>query len=277
MSDEKAGLPSTDLSHLAVAQMPLSLQIFFNDELFKRCQTIANYLADAGGFIAPHLRDKPKACFAVVSRALTWKLDPYAVAQATYETPGGGVGFFGTLCQAIIENSGRLDPSYGGVKYEHYGDWNKIRGRFRMVSKTAKGGNGTYLAPEQLWTPDDEVDLGVIVGCKVKDEDLPRELEFDMLEAFPRNSTLWITRPRQQICYTSVRAFGNTVVPSLLMGIPFDREDAQEWADTLKDVTPRPTRAEFGLPSSTSVAEAPTNGAPLSGVAGTATETTSGD
>jgi hypothetical protein len=63
----------------------------------------------------------------VVSRALTWRLDPYAVAQATYQTPNGQVGYYGSLCQAIIENSGRLDPSYGGVKYEHVGDWNKLR------------------------------------------------------------------------------------------------------------------------------------------------------
>lgn len=224
-SDFEGALP------LVVASLPLSLQIFFDDSLFKRCQTIANYMADAGGFVAPHLKGNPKACFAVVSKALTWRLDPYAVAQATYATPGGSVGYFGSLCQAIIENSGRLE---GGVRFEHYGEWRLLRGKFRIVTSD-KGGK----YPAQAWKPEDEDGLGVRVIAKVRGEAEPRQFDFDLVEAFPRNSTLWATSPRTQICYTAVRRFASACAPSLFMGVPFDREEAADWADALKDVTPR--------------------------------------
>lgn len=222
---------------IVVAQLPLSLQIFFDDALFKRCQTIANYMADAAGFVSPHLKNNPKACFAVVSKALTWRLDPYAVAQATYATPGGQIGYYGSLCQAIIENSGRLK---GGIKFEHYGEWPRLRGKFKL----ATGSNGGKY-PVADWRPEDEEGLGVRVVAQIRDEAEPRVFEFDLAEAYPRNSTLWATSPRTQICYTAVRRFASSCAPSLFMGVPFDREDAADWAETLKDVTPRPELREF--------------------------------
>ena len=59
-----------------------------------------------------------------------------AVAQCTYQTPGGRVGFEGKLCQAIIENSGRVK---GGVKFTHYGDWDKLKGKTIRVRGTHDG------------------------------------------------------------------------------------------------------------------------------------------
>jgi hypothetical protein len=231
-----------EYSAFTVASLPLSLQIFFNPVLNERCKDVARYLSKADGFAPRHLIGKPEACFAVVSRALTWRLDPYAVAQATYQTPGGQVGYFGSLCQAIIENSGRL---IGGVKYEHFGDWNKLRGKFRIATSEK---NTKY--PVATWKPEDEFDIGVIVRAHLKDEDLPREMPFDLVQAFPRNSTLWATDPRTQIQYTAVRRFGNSVVPTLFMGVPFDHGEFDDWAASLKDVTPglaaRPELSEYG-------------------------------
>ena len=86
---------------------------------------------------------KTAGCFAVVSRALTWKLDPFFVAQCTYETPGGTVGFMGKLCQAVLENSGQI---VGGIKYEHFGNWEKLIGKFE-IAKSAKGKRFARSAP----------------------------------------------------------------------------------------------------------------------------------
>jgi hypothetical protein len=239
-------LPAEPIIHMP--SLPVSLQIFFNDDLFRRCQTVANYLAKAEGYAPRHLIGKPEACFAVVSRALTWRLDPYAVAQATYQTPNGQVGYYGSLCQAIIENSGRLDPSYGGVKFEHVGDWLKLRvganGRMFKMATSQRGGDYPVPAWEQ-WGPLEE-GLGVIVRAKLKDEDNPREMPFDLLQAYPRNSTLWATDPRTQICYTSVRRFSTSTVPTLFMGVPFDHETMDDWIASLHDVTPpRPELEHF--------------------------------
>lgn len=215
--------------------MSPALQIMLNDKLFERAKQVAGYLAKAEGFIPRHLVGKQEACFAVVMRAITWKLDPYAVASCTYQTPGGQVGFEGKLCQAILENSGRLD---GPVRYKHYGDWSKVQGKFE-IKKSSKGND--YAA--RTWTQEDAKGLGVTVIAKVKGEQEPRTWPFDLVQAFPLNSTLWALDPKTQICYTAVRRFASVAAPGLFMGVPFDFDDTDP-AARARDVTPppRPTR-----------------------------------
>jgi len=233
MSDEHDNLPveappMLPAELLGVGSLPLSLQIFFNDQLYERCKAVASYIARAEGVTPKHLIGKNEACFAVVSRALTWRLDPYAVACATYQTPGGQVGFYGSLCQAIIENSGRL---VGGVRFQHYGDWSKIANKFRIATSS---NGGKY--PVSDWKPEDEVGLGVEVSAQIKGEADRRVMRFDLIQAYPRNSTLWATDPHTQIQYTAVRRFATSTVPTLFLGVPFEGE--QDWASTLQDVTP---------------------------------------
>lgn len=234
-ADEGYSLPTTGMAP--------GLAIMFNDRLFDRCKQIAGYMAKAEGFTPPHLLGKSEACFAVVTRAITWKLDPFAVMQSTYQTPGGKVGFEGKLVQAILENSGRLE---GNVEYELFGDWNKIRGKFK---KAAGQRGGEYYVSD--WKPEDEDGLGVIVSAQIKGESKRRELEFFLKSAWPRNSTLWALRPEQQIKYTACRAFGNTIAPGILMGVPFDSDADQ---GTMIDVTPsRPSRSDFDEPRKAAV------------------------
>lgn len=241
-------MPDTD--HLPVALteesphvgMAPALAIWLDDRLFERAKMIAKYLAAAEGFVPQHLLNKPEACFAVVSRSLTWKLDPYAVACATYQTPGGRVGFEGKLCQAILENSGKVE---GGVRFEHYGDWQKIKGKF-VIQKSEKGRD--YPAP--TWTRDEarEWGLGVTVRAKIRGELDPREWSLDLDQCFPLNSTLWATDPKSQICYTAVRRFSNLAAPGLFMGVPFDREDDSfmpgDDARSINEPPPRPVKPE---------------------------------
>lgn len=211
--------------------MAPGLALMFNQPLYERCKDIARIMADAQGITPPHLIGKKEACFAVVTRAITWKLDPFAVAQSTYDV-GGKVGYEGKLVQAILENSGYL---IGNVKFELFGDWNKLRGKF-----TRKQGERGKMIFTAAWKDEDEIGLGVWVRANVKGEDEPRELEFFLNSAWPRNSLLWATRPEQQIKYAAVRAFANTVAPGLFMGVPF-RDD-----EGMIDVTPdRPRREDF--------------------------------
>jgi hypothetical protein len=240
-----APVAATGFGAFSIAHLPLSLQILFNPELNRQCVSVANYLSKAEGITPAHLLGKHEACFAVVARSLTWQLDPFAVAGATYQTPDKKVGYYGSLCQSIIENSGRLE---GGVRYAHYGDWAQVRGRFKIVERpSSRDNNRVVRAPEQQWTDEDEIGIGVTVSALIKGEASPREMNFDMAQAYPRYSTLWITDPMTQIQYTAVRRFATSVVPTLFMGVPFDREDYDDWADTLRDVTPvRPQLGEYG-------------------------------
>jgi RecT family len=210
--------------------MSPAMQIMLDERLFERAKQIATYMSKAEGFVPGHLLGKPEACFAVVTRSLTWKLDPFAVAQCTYTSAAGKVGFEGKLCQAIIENSGKVE---GGVEYETYGDWSKVKGKFKMVASD-KGNGKKY--PVATYTEEDEIGLGVIAIAQVTGEKKPRKFEIDLRQAQPRNSTLWATDPLTQLKYRAARGLGNLAMPGIFMGVPFERED---YADMhMKDVTP---------------------------------------
>lgn len=226
---ERAGFPSS-------APMAPGLAVFFNDALYNRCRSLAQIMARAEGMMPKHLIGKPEACFAIMSRAITWNLDPFATAMSTYQTPGGAIGFEGKLVQAILENSGRLD---GNVKFELFGPWENVKGKFKL--ETGKSG-GKYPVP--TWTVQDAKGCGVIVSALVKGEKEARSLPFDLDSAFPLNSPLWATAPERQIKYTAVRAFGNQVMPGILMGIPFDTDPTGFYGEPMTNVTPpRPTKA----------------------------------
>lgn len=205
-----------------------ALQIMLNEQLFEKAKEIARYMSKAVGFMPEHLIEKPEACFAVVVRSLTWKLDPYAVGMSTYQPAPGKVGFEGKLCQAIIENSGQVK---GGVEYEPYGDWNKVMGKF-IIATSDKGKKYA----KANYTDSDEVGLGVIARAQVIGESKPREFKIDLRQAHPRNSTLWATDPLTQLKYRAARGLGNLAMPGIFMGVPFDREDYAEREPV--DVTP---------------------------------------
>lgn len=234
-----------------------AMALWFNDNLFQRAKTIADYLSKAEGIVPPHLVGKVHACFAVVSRSLTWKLDPYAVANATYITPTGRVGYEGKLCQAALENSGRIE---GGVGFEHIGDWDKISSKFEIRTSSRSGKD--YAVP--TWTREEaqKLGLGVIVYAKIKGEPEPRRWTMYLSQCYPLNSTLWATDPRTQICYTAVRRFANVVAPGIFMGVSFDKEDLDEDSEMVRaararNITPpAPARAEFTAPTADPTADA---------------------
>jgi hypothetical protein len=194
-------------------------------------------MSKAEGITPPHLLGKRRSVLRGRNPGDHLAPRPIRRHAATYQTPGGRVGYEGKLIQAILENSGMLE---GPVTYELIGEWNKIRGKHR-IAKSSKGHD--YAVPD--WKPEDEEGLGVVVRAKVKGEREPREMEPFMLRScFPRNSTLWALRPDQQIKYTACRAFGNTVAPGILMGVPFD-SDADGGGSMIDVTPPRPTRSAF--------------------------------
>lgn len=236
VSDDSSFLKAAGLENM---KMSTGLAIFMKPSLYSHCKSVALRMSEANGVIGPHLIGQPSACMAILSRAITWNLDPFAVAQCTYAVKGK-VGYEGKLVQAILENSGQLE---GPIKYEFFGDWDKLRGKFKMVGAVGSGER----KPQQLWTDDDEAGLGLRVSAQVKGEATRREEEFFLAEMWPRNSTLWIIRPKQQMIYASIRAFSNIAVPGILMGIPFDVDPSGLGeSGEMRDITPvAPKRSEF--------------------------------
>jgi hypothetical protein len=216
-----------------------ALRLMLDDKMFERAKLMAKYMAEAAGFVPKHLIGRQEACFAVVNRALVWNLDPYAVAACTYQTPNGSVGYEGKLVAAVLEASGRI---VGGLQHEHFGEWHKIQGKFRK-QKSQKGYE--FAVPD--WKPEDEAGLGVVISAQLRGEAKPRVYRMLLVQAYPRNSTLWALDPMTQIVYLATRRFANLSVPNLFMGLPFDREELDETGpEAARDVTPpRPTRTDF--------------------------------
>jgi hypothetical protein len=239
MSEEN--LPTEYRSSLQGVNLPIGVMALLDDNLGKRLERAAANMARAEGMVPNHLINKPVACYAVITRAMTWRLDPFAVAASTYQTPGGKVGYEGKLVQAILENSGRIE---GQIIFDHYGDWTKVEGKFKK-EQSQKG--NSYFVP--TYTDADEAGLGVVVRAKIKGEAIPREADVSLRSCQPRNSTLWALRPKQQIMYAAIRVFANVAAPSLFMGIPFSSDMMGE---SMIDITPeseasrqRPMREDF--------------------------------
>jgi hypothetical protein len=243
----------------AIIKAP-AMAIWFDQALFDRAKQIAGYLAKAEGFVPPHLLGKHESCFAVVERSLAWKLSPFMVANATYQTPSGRVGFEGKLCQAALEQSGKLE---GGVEYEWLGDWDQILGKFEIRSSQRSGKD--YAVP--TWTREEaaRLGLGVVVAAKLRGEDKPRTWKMLLSQCYPLNSTLWATDPKTQICYTTVRRFSSLAMPSLFMGVEFDREGIDDDSEMVRaararDITPpAPAREDFKPADPAAGAEGPPN------------------
>lgn len=225
--------------------LPLTLRIMLDPVMFDRVKQASSIMAGAEGFVGKHLIGKPQACFAIITRSWDWKLDPYFVAQATYQTPNGAVGFEGKLCQGILENSNRF---VGGIKFEHFdasgplgegtlGDWNKVTGHFSVVKRMNSQGKEVTL-PERVWTDADEQGLGVTVIGQVRGEDKPRRWSIMLSQAYPRNSPLWATDPRSQICYLAVRRFGDLAAPGIYGGVRFNIDEYLDASEQARDITP---------------------------------------
>ena len=228
--------PATDLTLFGdPSGLPASLRILLDDRAYDRTAKLATMMANARGITPAHLEGKPAACHAVIMMSLNWRLDPFFVAQRTYQTPGGAVGYMGALIHAILQQSGRI---MGAVEFEYIGDWTKLAGMHKEATG-ARGGK--FFVP--TWTDKDAIGLGVRVIAQLRGEDKkrywPSEAEwFHLVQCQPRNSPLWATDPRSQIAYLAVRRFGNQAVPDLLGGMPFDVDDLINAGDGAIDVTP---------------------------------------
>lgn len=251
-------LQLAQLDAQAFGRAPFSLRMLFDDRLAAKVEKVAERMAKAVGFTPSHLIGKTEACMVVVTRAVTWNLDPYQVAMTTYQTPDGKIGYEGALVRAILEASGELK---GAIRQEWYGDWGRLpRPSFRMVEKRRHDGK-TYKVPEPAWEYWGAIEhgLGVRVSAILASTGEEMSLEFDLVDAYPRNATTWPTRPKLQILNPAIRAFAKMVRPSLLMGVHF-ADDQTEEPNEPRDVTPSRASIAYDDPMDRVVAEARGNG-----------------
>lgn len=161
----------------------------------------ADVMSRAKHGIPAHLRDNPGACLAVTMQALRWEMDPFAVAQKTYNVKDQ-VAYEAQVIAAVVNVRAGLKkrPS---IEY-------KGAGPSRQCVVTGEFNDGQVATYES-----------------------PR---FDAITT--KNSPLWKSDPDQQLGYYSVRSFARRHCPEVILGV-YDRDEIE--ASTIRDVTPAGT------------------------------------
>src|SRR6266446_4694184 len=225
--------------------LPSALEIMLNPAMERQVGEIARRMAGARGLTPRHLLGCEEACYAVVLQAINWNLNPFAVACATYQTPGGRIGYEGKLVHAILEQSHRFERDE--IRHELFGPWENVRGKFEIAESSRKDAEGQarYYA-KRTWGRKEAQGCGIKVSATLRNGGGERSLSLLLEQCYPMNSTLWATDPETQIGYTADRRFGTAVVPGIFMGVPIAPDDELLMAgDDAIDVTePRSQRPQ---------------------------------
>jgi ribosome modulation factor len=154
----------------------------------------------SGQAVPKHLRATPGACLAVSLQALSWHMDPFAVANKSYMV-NDRIAYEAQLIHAVIEQRA---PIKGRLKGKYEGEGAKRVCVLTAISKE-DGDTIEYRSPE----------IGSITT---------------------KNSPLWKSDPDQQLWYYSARAMCRRHFPDVLLGV-YEKEEIQH-AEKLRDVTP---------------------------------------
>lgn len=176
---------------------------------------MAEIMAVGRSTIPEHLRGNKGDCMAIVMQAMTWQMNPFAVAQKTHVV-NGVLGYEAQLVNAVIQSSG---VTTGRFEYEWFGPWEKIIGKTKVIKMPAKGDKKEYEFRVPDYSMTDENGLGVKVWATIKGEAQPRVLELLLVQASVRNSPLWATDPKQQLAYLAVKRWTRLYAPDVILGV----------------------------------------------------------
>jgi hypothetical protein len=195
------------------------ISMMFDPTISDRVKIIAQTMAQGRVTVPEHLRNNVGDCLAIVMQAASWRLNPFAVAQKTHLVQGR-LGYEAQLVSAVVSSLGLLN---GRFRYDYIGDWSRIAKRPKMV-KSSRG----FEVPTPGWSEADEEGLGVrVIGKLVGDEE-PRDHQLWLVQAWPRNSTLWATNPSQQLSYLAVKQWVRKYAPDAILGVYTPDELQQE-------------------------------------------------
>jgi len=152
----------------------------------------AKLMAIAGVAVPRHLRGNPGACLGIVTQALNWEMDPFAVANKSYAV-SDRLAYESQLINAVILRRAPIVDRFA-VNYSGSG---KTR-RCTVSARIKSGAMLEYESPE----------MGVIPT---------------------QNSPLWKADPDQQLFYFASRAFCRRHFPDVLLGV-YTRDELQDFA-----------------------------------------------
>lgn len=192
-------------------------QITLDDNLFNKCNRLAEMMAKGACTVPKHLQGNVGDCFAIIGQSLRWGMDPYAVAQKTHLV-NGTLGYEAQLVIAVINNRA---PIVDRIKFEYFGDWSKVKAK-----------------------DDKSTDVGVICRATFKGDDEPTELSLTMAQVGTvRNSPLWTADPRQQLAYLAAKRFSRLHCPDVILGVYTPDELADRGNEAPRNITPKAQNA----------------------------------
>ena len=190
----------------------------FHPQSLAAIQSFAQLMASGVATVPEHLRGNPSDCMAIAMQAMQWQMNPYAVAQKTFEVQGK-LGYEAQLVNAVITTRGPLTDR---IHYDWFGPWENVIGKFD-IKKNRDGKEYRTTG----WSLADEQGIGIRVWATLRGESEPRFLELLLAQARTRNSTLWADDPRQQLAYLAVKRWARLYCPEVILGV-YTRDELEE-------------------------------------------------
>lgn len=174
---------------------------------FAQMQDFASAMSKAEQMIGKPFRNSPGACLAILTQAMRWGMDPYAVSQKAYVSASdadiaqgkGAIAYEGQLIAAVVQ---KLAPLQKRLRCEYEGD-----GDERRIIVT-----------------------GWLVG-----EDEPFEYRSPTVaklrKPLGKGSPLWYDDPDQQLWYYGVRGWARKWTPDVILGV-YSRDEMDGVART---------------------------------------------
>ena len=157
-------------------------EVLEEDNLTKMLK-VAEMLASSKVSVPDHLRGNVGDCLAIVTQAMLWNMNPFAVAQKTHLV-NGRLGYEAQLVNAVLQASGLVR---GMPRYEYRGDGEGLECRVAFIPRGET---------EPLWG------------------------EWLALRAVTtRNSPLWKTNQRQQLGYLQIKNWARAFAPGAILGV----------------------------------------------------------
>jgi RecT family len=141
---------------------------------------LAEQMATSKLSVPEHLRGNIGDCLAIITQAMLWNMNPFAVAQKTHVV-SGRLGYEAQLVIAVVQNSGAIR---GAIRFEYRGA-DEVRAGAVLRGETEVTW-GEWLSASSVTT---------------------------------KNSPLWKTNPRQQMSYLQAKNWSRLYCPGAILGV----------------------------------------------------------
>lgn len=209
-ADTAAG--ASELNRLL--QADYSPRYMMEGDSFDKLLRLAEQMATSKLSVPEHLRGNIGDCLAIVTQAMLWNMNPFAVAQKTHVV-SGRLGYEAQLVIAVVQNSGAIR---GAFHFETRGEGATIEVRAGAVLRGESAVTwGEWLSAASVTT---------------------------------KNSPLWKTNVKQQMSYLQAKNWSRLYCPGAILGV-YSVDELEDFAPAFRganaeagEIAP-PARAEL--------------------------------